>query len=500
MPEIKDIEEHVLDRRRAGILLHITSLPGELENGDLGREAFHFVDFLSTSGISVWQLLPVGQTHDDGSPYQCLSIHAGNPNLISLDWLEERGWLVKPKMPRVPGAAAEYRSVCLRKAFLAFSEKADDASRIDYQTFVAANAYWLDDYALYAVLKEKFFSTSWHEWPKQYRDRNTDALAEIRRNMESTIGRIKFEQYVFYRQWHELRDYAHQHGILLFGDMPIFVAYDSADVWVNRDHFALDETGATRVVAGVPPDYFSETGQRWGNPHYNWALMEENGFRWWIERLRTQLDLFDLVRIDHFRGLEAYWEIPASEMTAMNGRWVKAPGDALLRKIRDVFGSIPLVAEDLGVITPEVESLRDKFELPGMKILQFAFDGGSKNPYLPLNHTPNSVVYTGTHDNDTTVSWFDSLPGPVKGYVKEYLGFPGEKMPWPMVRCALASVSLLAVIPMQDVLGLGREGRMNTPGTVVGNWKWRFSWDQVTEQTLSRLARLVKLYGRSGHS
>lgn len=479
-------------------MLHITSLPGELGNGDLGEEAHRFIEFLAATGVSVWQTLPLGQAHGDGSPYQCLSVHAGNPNLIDLDWLARKGWLVMPPLPDSREPAVEYRQSCLREAYSGFRERADEWTCNDYQGFVHVHRKWLDDYALFTVLREEFHGRAWYEWPGPYRNREIAALAEARRRLRHEIGRVKFEQYLFFRQWHELKVHAHQKGVLLFGDVPIFVAHDSADVWVHREYFDLDAAGAMRVTAGVPPDYFSETGQHWGSPHYRWERMETDGFHWWIERLRSQLDLFDWVRIDHFRGLEAFWEIPAEEKTARNGRWVKAPGEALLARIREVFGSIPLVAEDLGVITPEVEALRDRFGLPGMKILQFAFDNDSNNPYLPHNHLPNSVVYTGTHDNDTTLSWFESLERSKQEPILEYLGYPRLKMPWALVQCALASVCRLAVFPMQDVLELGAGCRMNTPGTTLGNWRWRFSWDQLTEERVLTLKRLVKLYGRGG--
>lgn len=316
--------------------------------------------------------------------------------------------------------------------------------------------------------------------------------------MARSIAQLNFEQFVFFEQWQALRDYAHAKGVILFGDIPIFVAGDSADVWSRQKDFDLDPSGQPRVVAGVPPDYFSATGQRWGNPHYRWERMEANGFAWWLDRFRSQLALYDWVRIDHFRGFEAYWEIPAASATAMEGRWVQAPGEALLATLIASVGdgNLPLIAENLGIITPEVEALRERFNIPGMLILQFAFDGGSGNPYLPHNHTPNNVVYTGTHDNDTTLSWFEDLALGQREHVYRYLGEPSAGMPEALVQCALASVAKLAILPMQDVLGLGKGHRMNSPGTTVGNWNWRFSWDQVSEQGIARLADSIRLYGR----
>lgn len=487
----------VLDRRRAGILLHITSLPGGVGNGDFGQDAYRFIDFLAEAGISVWQTLPLGQTHADGSPYQCLSVHAGNPLLINLEWLQARGWLNQTEKPESYEQASDYRYACIRAAYTGFQQDSDNAIKADYDAFVDAQSEWLDDYALYLALRQEFKEQHWLEWPESLRDRKAVALETTHKRLESTVNRVKFEQFVFFRQWHELKAYAHDKGVLLFGDMPIFVSDDSADVWANREYFDLNKDGRSRVVAGVPPDYFSETGQLWGNPHYNWERMQSDGFGWWIRRIRSQLELFDWVRIDHFRGLEAYWEIPADAETAIHGSWVKAPGEALLNAVHAAFGSIPLIAEDLGIITPEVEALRDRFDMPGMKILQFAFDGGPTNIYLPHNHCPNSVVYTGTHDNDTSLSWYESLSEEQKLHVVDYLGYGNKTMPWALVQSALASVSNLAVIPLQDVLGLGCGHRMNTPGTVGDNWHWRFSWKQLNDDTVSRLSHLVQLYGRT---
>jgi len=489
----------VLDRRRAGVLLHITSLPGDDGgNGALGQEAYRFIEFLAASGLSVWQTLPLGPTHSDRSPYQCLSSHAGNPLLISLDWLVDKGWLTKPENPGSWPSSADYHDYCLRRAYAGFQRAAGRVERRDYQNFIAAHAGWLDDYAFYMALRQRYDGQAWQEWPAPIRDRRPVSLITERIRLRDSIEQSKFEQFVFFSQWSELRSYAHEHGIALFGDLPIFVAGDSADVWAGRDYFALDEDGQPLVVAGVPPDYFSTTGQLWGNPQYNWRRMATDGFQWWLDRLRMQLELFDWIRIDHFRGFESYWEIPADAKTAIHGRWVKAPGAALLKKVHETFGALPLVAEDLGVITPQVEALRDQFGLPGMKILQFAFDGGSGNAYLPHNHRINSVVYTGTHDNDTTLSWYQSLPDDQQRYVMDYLGQPQSGMPWALLQCALASVARLAIVPMQDILGLGAGHRMNTPGTAEGNWHWQFSWDQLKQERVDHLVHLVELYGRGG--
>jgi 4-alpha-glucanotransferase len=487
----------VLDERRAGILLHITSLPGGPRGGTLGQEAHRFVEFLAATGVSVWQTLPLGPTHSDRSPYQCLSSHAGNPSLIDLDWLVARGWLTMPKDGDRWTSPEDYHARCLREAHNGFQWAAGYAERRAYRDFVAAHNDWLDDFACYMALRRRYGGESWQAWPKPMRDRHRAAMNEVKAVLKDSIEQSKFEQFVFFTQWRELRACAQRNGVVLFGDMPIFVAADSADVWAGRDNFALDHQGRPLVVAGVPPDYFSATGQLWGNPQYDWARMQADGFSWWLDRLKTHLELFDWIRIDHFRGFESYWEIPAGAETAIHGRWIKAPGEALLGTVHEQLGALPLVAEDLGVITPAVEALRDRFNLPGMKILQFAFDGGAGNAYLPHNHQVNSVVYTGTHDNDTTLSWYQSLPDYERQYVTDYLGQPHSEMPWALLRCALASVARLAILPMQDILGLGAGHRMNTPGTVADNWQWRFSWDQLTDETTARITHLVKLYGRN---
>jgi 4-alpha-glucanotransferase len=487
----------ILNIRRAGILLHITSLPGKNGQGDLGREAYNFVNFLHDCRVSVWQVLPLGMTHADGSPYQSLSAHAGNPALISIDWIVEQGWLLRPDQCEIR-ADNRCTPCMISKAYYGFLEHAEQHDRDDFLRFCRENAFWLDDLALFLALRADFDRQCWNKWPEPFKEREEQALKEARRRLKLQIEYIKFEQYVFFRQWMELKAYANRHGVFLFGDIPIFVSYDSADVWVHRDVFKLDETGDMSVVTGVPPDYFSQTGQRWGNPHYNWDYLEKTGFHWWLERMQTQLAMFDIIRIDHFRGLEAAWEIPATQDTAIYGQWVVAPGEALLNAIKAEYGSIPLVAEDLGIITPEVEALRDEFALPGMKILQFAFGGGgSSNPYLPDNYEKNCVVYTGTHDNDTTLGWLHGIGDDEKNYIYDYLGKPTIALHRALIHAALASVANLAVIPMQDFLELGSEHRMNTPGTTVGNWKWRFQWDQVADDQVGRFARMVGLFNRS---
>lgn len=437
-------------------------------------------------------MLPLGPTHEDGSPYQCISAHAGDTRLISPQRLAESGWLTSLDA----GDAALAQTELLRRAHERFQSHADATARKAYSDFIEQHAGWLDDYALFEALRGRYNGAPWWEWPPTLRAREPKALGKARKQLAEPCEQTRFEQFLFFDQWLALKRHANGKGIWLFGDMPIFVARDSADVWANPESFDLDEAGEPRTVAGVPPDYFSETGQRWGNPLYLWDRMQADGFSWWKARIHSQHELFDLIRIDHFRGFEAYWEIPAAEPTAIHGHWVKAPGEALFQTLLEEFHELPLVAEDLGVITDEVETLRDRFQLPGMKILQFAFDGQAHNPYLPHNHVHNGLVYTGTHDNNTTVGWYESLGNDERKRVKEYLGLPGEAMPWALIRAAYASVAKLAIVPMQDVLGLGAEARMNTPGTVDGNWKWRFDWTQVPTDLAARLRHLAETYAR----
>lgn len=482
------------DRRRAGLLLHPTSLPGGFDNGDLGPEAYRFVDFMAACGFTVWQTLPLGPPHDDLSPYSAQSAHAGNPRLIALEPLIEAGWLKPDGGPRTDEDGWTYRQRRLIEARQGF-EKAGQG-RGEHAAFLDRHRIWLDDFALYQAIRAGRERSAWFDWPRELRDRHPETLADIRRQYGENIAQCRFEQFLFYRQWAALKQYANERGILVFGDIPLFVGYDSADVWARRDCFLLDDEGRPEVVAGVPPDYFSATGQLWGNPHYAWEKMRADGFQWWKERIRTQLTQFDLLRIDHFRGLEAYWEIPASAETAVAGRWRLAPGDELFQALRAEFGRLPLVAEDLGIITPEVEALRDTHGLPGMKVLHFAFGGGADNPYLPHNHVLNSVVYTGTHDNNTTLGWFDELDERTRAHLFDYLGGDPKLMPALLARCAFASVARLAVVPMQDVLALGGEHRMNRPGVADGCWRWRFRWDQVGSGVAAHYRHLLELYGR----
>ena len=482
-------------QRRAGILLHPTSLPGTPGNGDLGPQAYRFVDFLAECGVGLWQTLPLGPTHEDGSPYQCTSVHAGNVRLISLQALVDLGWLDDATLDPEQNLDVQ-RNVRLAAAWNGFQRRASDEDRRAFKQFVDDHSRWLEDFALYQALSGAYGGRPWYDWPRLVCERNREALDEERKRLAGAIGQARFEQYLFYRQWTQLRRYANDRGILLFGDIPIFVAHDSADVWAHREWFSVDDQGKLQVVAGVPPDYFSATGQRWGNPHYRWDVLKQDGFVWWLERIRTQMEMFDLVRIDHFRGFEAYWEIDAHADTAIDGHWVKGPGESFFEVLKQVFGELPLVAEDLGVITPEVTALRKAFGLPGMKILQFAFDGSPDNPYLPHNHEELSVVYTGTHDNNTTLGWYRELSDEDRRRVRHYLGDSQEPMPALLMRAALASVARLAVIPLQDVLELDGAHRMNVPGVADNNWRWRFDWEQVRDPHKRRLQDWIGLYGR----
>ena len=487
-------QDSPLDRRRAGLLLHPTSLPGGHGNGDLGPDAYRFVEFMVACGFSVWQTLPLGPPHDDLSPYSAQSAHAGNPRLIALEPLIEAGWLKPDGGPGINEDGWTYRQRRLIEARQGFEK----AGRIrgEYEAFLDQHQSWLDDFALYQAIRAAQGQSAWADWPPELRDRHPEALAAMRQQLDKSLAQCRFEQFLFHRQWTAIKKYANERGILIFGDIPLFVGYDSADVWARRDCFLLDDEGRPKVVAGVPPDYFSATGQLWGNPHYAWESMRADGFQWWKDRIHTQLTQFDLLRIDHFRGLEAYWEIPADAETAVSGRWQLAPGDELFRTLRAKFGRLPLVAEDLGIITPEVETLRDNHGLPGMKVLHFAFGGGADNPYLPHNHVLNSVVYTGTHDNNTTLGWFEELDEQTRAHLFDYLGGHPASIPELLVRCAFASVARLAVVPMQDILSLGGEDRMNRPGVAKGNWRWRFRWDQVSSGVAAHYRHLLELYGR----
>ena len=482
----------VFDRRRFGVLLHPSSLPGPGAQGDLGEGARRFVDMLVQSGATVWQVLPLGPP-GGGSPYNSRSAHAGDQALISLADLARKGWLTSDQALR--GEHEGERDQVLRLAYSHFVHEAALVDRSAFADFKARHAAWLPDYALYQCTKAEQGGAAWWEWPKALRLREPIALADVRES--SAYDYYGFEQYLFFSQWLDLKDYAHARGLRFFGDMPIFVAEDSADVWAHGDLFVLDGDGRPEIVTGVPPDYFAADGQRWGNPHYRWQRMAADGFAWWRDRVRTQRELFDWIRIDHFRGFESAWAIPFGEKTAVAGEWMPVPGDALLSALQQEFGDLPLIAEDLGVITEAVYGLRDRYGLPGMRVLQFAFDGDPRNIHLPHNYSRNSVAYTGTHDNNTTRGWYEGLTARERAHVHDYLGPFYEPIPWPFIRTTLASVACLAVVPWQDALGLGAGARMNNPGTCEGNWRFRFRWEDVADDLPARLRALAALYGRT---
>lgn len=489
-------------RRQSGILLHPTSLPGPGGIGSMGSEARRFVDFLASAGQSLWQVLPLGPTGFGNSPYSCYSAFAGNPMLIDLETLVEEGDIEEKELqtgfsdelidfPRVEA----YKFGVLHRAADNFLAAGDIARKEEFRCF-CESTQWLHDYALFMSAKSLHQGKSWRNWPEGIARRTSAALEEYSRILASAVGMQKYMQWQFSRQWGKVKQYANVNDIEIIGDIPIFVAYDSADVWVNPHLFHLDEHGRPLVVAGVPPDFFSETGQLWGTPLYNWEVTAFHGFNWWVERMKSALFLYDRVRIDHFRGFEAYWEVPATEKTAVNGRWVKGPGDALFNALIDKLGPLPVIAEDLGVITPDVEALRDRLGFPGMKILQFAFGSGPENPYLPHNHVREAVVYTGTHDNDTTAGWYAGLPAKEKKQIRDYLGSDGKDIVGDLIRAALASVANTAVIPLQDVLGLDSRARMNVPGKSAGNWAWRFTGEMLREEVSVRLLEMTEMYGR----
>lgn len=478
-------------QKMAGVLLHISSLP----SGCMGEDAYRFIDLLHDCGCRVWQTLPINITHEDKSPYQCLSAHAGNPSFISLKQLQQQTWLQQ--------SLADDRTAALWSAFHDFNAHANANEKQILQAFCQRHAYWLDDFALFMCIREHYGHQPWSCWPEAIKLRVPDALAQTKTQLSEHFAFHQFVQYLFFSQWVDLKQYAHLRGILLFGDIPIFVAYDSADVWANPQQFKLDEQLNMTVVAGVPPDYFSTTGQRWGNPHYNWAVMQQNNFAWWIQRMQTQSLLFDILRIDHFRGLQAAWEIPVNEPTAIHGAWQPAPGAELLNAIKATMPALKLIAEDLGIITAEVQALKHHFSLPGMKILQFAFDGSAENPHLPEHIVELDVVYSGTHDNDTSLGWYQSLSNEQQQIVENYFIShqwiqKGEscRMPEHLISLALSCSAFLAIIPMQDLLRLDAQHRMNIPGTVEGNWQWKFDWSQVNQQYCQEFQAEIKYYGR----
>lgn len=496
--------------RASGVLLHPTSFPGPYGIGDLGGVAYRFVDFLQQTGQKLWQILPLNPTGYGDSPYTCFSAFAGNPLLISPDILLGQGFLDPADLQNVPGfpwervdygAVQQWKMELLNHSYELFQQRATPEVKAQLAAFEQANAGWLEDYALFMAAKSANNGALWTEWDKGLALRDPAVLAEWREKLAGPIAFQKYIQYIFFDQWLNLKRYANERDVKIVGDIPIFVAYDSSDVWAHPELFYVNETGQQTFVAGVPPDFFSPTGQRWGNPLYRWKTLTQTDYTWWIERFRLAFQVVDIVRLDHFRAFDSYWEVPAEEETALNGRWVRGPGAALFKAVFQTLGEKPVIVEDLGSITPAVKALRDELGFPGMRILQFAFDGKSTHPYLPHNYISNTLVYTGTHDNNTTTGWYNDLADYEKERVLRYLGAswtlsPGE-VTWQLVRLAWASVADLAIAPLQDLLGIGSEGRMNKPGFLGGNWDWRYHPDSLSDWLRSNLSEITLLFGRS---
>ncbi|WP_211941719.1 4-alpha-glucanotransferase [Cylindrospermopsis raciborskii] len=494
--------------RSSGILLHPSCFPSRFGIGDLGLEAYRFIDFLQESYQQYWQVLPLGPTGYGSSPYMCYSAMAGNHLLISPDKLVNEGLLCEADFADLPQFTADkvdfaqvipQKISLLQRACDNFKISANSHQRAAFDQFCQSKGYWLNNYALFMSIKDAQEGEGWYNWPLELAKREPEAISKIEQDLAEQIFYYKFIQYEFFRQWSELKEYANERGIGIIGDIPIYVAHDSADVWANPEFFALDtKTGAVDLMAGVPPDYFSATGQLWGNPVYNWEELEKQDFAWWVQRFEAILDYVDIIRIDHFRGFEAYWAVPQGEETAINGEWIKAPGKEFFALVKQRLGKLPILAEDLGIITPEVEALRDEFEFPGMKVLQFAFGSDPGNPFLPFNYPRNAVVYTGTHDNDTTVGWFNTANDYEKQNLLLYLGgVSSDGINWDLIRLALISVANQAIIPLQDILGLGTESRMNYPGTTEGNWEWRYEESVLSQELSNRLKTITQLCGRS---
>jgi 4-alpha-glucanotransferase len=484
--------------------LHPTALPGPYGIGDLGPQAYAWVDALIRAGQTYWQVLPLNPTGFGDSPYQGLSAIAGNPNLVSPEALAGDGLLDPADLTerRFPpgaidyGRTIEFKRNLLARAWARFRAGTAPALRQPFEEFAARQGFWLDDFALFMALKEAHKGAAWSDWARELVLRQPMALARARQALRETVGFHQFAQFLFFRQWQALRAYASERGVRIIGDVPIFVASDSADVWGNPELFQLDARRRPMVVAGVPPDYFSRTGQLWGNPLYDWRALKERDYAWWVARLRAILELVDVVRIDHFRGLVAYWEVPADQPTAQFGRWAPGPGADFCDAVARQLGFLPVLAEDLGLITPDVVALREQYRLPGMRVLQFAFGAGNDNLYLPHNYTALSVAYTGTHDNDTSRGWYASASDQARDHFRRYAGRDGSDVAWDLIRLAWASVSDCAIAPLQDVLDLGSEARMNAPGRAGGNWTWRFREGMLTDFVLERLRALTELYQR----
>jgi 4-alpha-glucanotransferase len=498
-------------------LLHITSLPGRHGIGDLGPSAHEFAEYLAGAGQTIWQVLPINPTGYGDSPYQGFSAFAGNPLFIDLDSLQEQGLLLAADLAGAPafpseyvdyGPVIEFKLAVLRRAAEKFLSQASATERQAFDAFCVQNTSWLDDYALFMACKGVYKGAVWSHWDREIRECNAAALKSWTKRLSQEIEIFKYWQFVFSRQWQSLKAHCHKLNVRIMGDIPIYVAHDSADVWAHPELFQLDEQGNSKAVAGVPPDYFSATGQLWGNPIYRWDRLADSGFRWWIDRFRSSLNLFDLVRLDHFRGFESYWEIPAGALTAAPGRWVPGPGAKLFDALQAALGELPVVAENLGVVTPPVEALRKQFGFPGMSLLQFAFGNDPQGPsFRPHNYSRDLVAYTGGHDNDTTVGWWTSSGladstrtaddvRKEREFARAYLGFQDQPINWVFIRAVLGSVADVGIIPLQDLLGMGSEARMNLPGSVKGNWKWRYRQGVMTENLRERLLNLTQIYDR----
>jgi 4-alpha-glucanotransferase len=491
--------------RASGILLHPTSLPSPDGIGVLGPEAYRWVDFLDRTGCQIWQILPLGPTGYGDSPYQCFSAFAGNPYLISSTILLDQGLLTKLDVsdrPNFPLESVDYGPVIqwklkiLRRSFKHFKTNADEIIKRAFEEYKNSEKEWLEPFTTFMAIKSQHDDVAWGEWPEKFRKHDSEALGAFKAEFAEEIEFQAYMQFIFHRQWQALRSYAKEKGIRIVGDIPIFVAYDSADVWANKELFYLDENGLPEVVAGVPPDYFSETGQLWGNPLYNWDVHKDTDYEWWAKRMRATLNQVDIVRLDHFRGFEGYWEIPYGNETAVEGQWVKGPGHHFFHAMKEKLRELPIIAEDLGVITKEVIQMRDDFNLPGMKILQFAFAADPDDDFLPHNYTEHCVAYTGTHDNNTTRGWYEAAPEREKDFCRRYLARSGQDIAWAMIRVLWRSTAAWVLAPMQDFLSLGNWARMNYPGNPSGNWDWRMHPDAINESLIRRLYDTNYLYGR----
>jgi 4-alpha-glucanotransferase len=495
--------------RSSGILLHPTSLPGPFGIGDIGPKAFQWVDFLSSSDCGLWQVLPLGPTGFGDSPYQCFSAFAGNPFLISPLSLKEEDLLHSDDIIEDPvhrwdqvdyGKVIPYKLGILDRSFIRFRKKTDTILHEEFNEFRDNESHWLDDFSIFMAIKEQFGGGSWANWPEEYKQRKQSTLKRFSKDHSVSIERHAYRQFLFFKQWRKLREYANDRNIKIIGDIPIFVAHDSSDVWAHPELFYLDDNSDPTVVAGVPPDYFSPTGQLWGNPLYRWDVHATSGYDWWLERFQAVLSLVDIIRLDHFRGFSGYWEIPADEKTAINGRWVEGPGKEFFHAVQGELGNLPIIAEDLGVITADVDDMRETFNLPGMKVLVFAFDSDAKNIFLPHNYTQDYVVYTGTHDNDTVLGWYERIEEKERDFARRYLAREGQDISWDLIRAAWSSVAVFAIAPMQDFLGLDNKARMNYPSKLGDNWVWRMPSEALNEPLSRRISLLNTVYGRSNIS